>query len=195
MPSDAGQPMTVMTWRAPAIVLVIAATAMPIEWRPLGQVPLSFGLQFSDLAANVAGYVPVGIVLGEWGALRAIAAAASISVLAEASQFVMMHRDPSAVDVGSNVVGAIVGLLLCAMLKIRSPTIAMTRSRAAVALALALLLALGVWSQSGEALSARGSTSPGTLEGYWKLDEGQGGTTMDSSGRVSAARLAVTLNA
>ena len=95
--------------RAPVITMVLAATAVPIEFRPLGDATLRFGLDVPDILANVAGYVPVGIVLGGSGALRAIVAAACVATAAEASQIVMMHREPSLIDVATNVLGAILG--------------------------------------------------------------------------------------
>jgi hypothetical protein len=49
--------------RAPVIVGVLAATALPIEIGSLGSVPIRFGWSLVDVMANVAGYVPVGIVL------------------------------------------------------------------------------------------------------------------------------------
>ena len=49
------------------IFLVLAATAIPIELRPLEEAKVSFTFGFSDVLANVVGYVPVGIVLGRFG--------------------------------------------------------------------------------------------------------------------------------
>jgi len=47
---------------------------------------------------------------------------------------------------------------------------------------MAVALALDVWAESGDAPSTRGSTSPGAVEAYWKLDETTGGVALDSSG-------------
>jgi hypothetical protein len=168
--------------RAPVIMMVLAATAIPVEWRSPGRVPLSFYIQASDVVANIAGYVPLGIVLGGSGPLRAVIAAALIATFAETSQFVMMHRDPSVIDVISNVIGAILGIVISSRWGIRSPGFRINRWKALVAATLALLLVLGVWATSGDPLNARGATSPGTLEAYWKLDEGGGRVALDSSG-------------
>ncbi len=82
--------------RAPVIVGVLAATAMPIEIGWFGSVPIHFGWFLVDVIANVAGYVPVGIVLAPIGAGRATMAALLMSVATEALQLGMRYRDPSA---------------------------------------------------------------------------------------------------
>jgi VanZ family protein len=64
-------------------------------------------MQVSDILENIAGFIPVGIVLAEIGILRAGSTALVISSLAEKSQFVMAHRDPSPVDVAANTIGAV----------------------------------------------------------------------------------------
>jgi VanZ family protein len=182
MISRTDRPANRIAFRAPVIVMVLAATAIPVELRPPGQVALGFYIQASDVVANVLGYVPVGLVLGGLGPLRAVIAAAFIATLAETSQFVMMHRDPSVIDVASNVIGAILGTVVAFRWRIRSPGFRITRWKAAVAATLAAVLSLGVWAMSGDALNARGARSPGTLEAYWKLDEDSGRVALDSSG-------------
>lgn len=101
-----------ITWRVPVITMILAATAIPVELRPLGNTTLDFGIGVADVLANVAGFLPVGIVLAEWGMARAIFAAGLLSIFAEASQFVMLHRDPSAIDVMTNILGATLGAVL-----------------------------------------------------------------------------------
>ena len=56
-----------ITLRAPVLVMVLAATAIPVELRPLGRAALGFTFYASDVVANVVGFVPVGIVLGSLG--------------------------------------------------------------------------------------------------------------------------------
>jgi hypothetical protein len=168
--------------RLPVIVMVLAATAIPVELRPQGRNALGYGIQATDVAANIAGYVPVGIVLGGLGAVRAVVIAALMATFAEASQFAMMYRDSSVTDVASNVIGAILGTVVVARSGIRSPGFRINSWRALGAAALAVVLVLGVWATSGDALNARGATSPGTLEAYWKLDENRGRVALDSSG-------------
>jgi hypothetical protein len=163
-------------------MMVLAATAIPVELRPPGGVALGFAIQASDVVANVLGFVPVGIVLAGSGPLRAVIAATSISLFAETSQFVMMHRDPSVIDVASNVIGAVLGTVVAARWRIPAPGFRIARWKGAAAAALALVLALAVWATSGEALNDRGALSPGTLEAYWKLDESRGRAALDSSG-------------
>ncbi len=65
-----------ITLIAPVIFLVLAATAIPIEFRALGEVKPSFAVDdLSDIVANIIGYLPVGIVLGRLGLLRSVVAA------------------------------------------------------------------------------------------------------------------------
>ena len=182
MVSNNNQPATRIMLRAPVILLVVAASAIPVELRPLGGVTLDFKIFASDFAANILAYVLVGIVLGGLGPLRAVCAAALLSTLAETGQFVMMHRDPSAIDVAANVIGAILGAIVSAHWKIRSPGIRISRWKALTAAALSCVLVARVWARSGDPVNARGTTSPGTLEACWKLDESHGRTALDSSG-------------
>jgi concanavalin A-like lectin/glucanase superfamily protein/VanZ like protein len=182
MVSNSNRSMSWIALRVPVITMVLAATAIPIELRSPRHVPLGFDIQASDVVANIAGYVPVGIVLGALGPLRAVIAAALMTAVVEAGQFVMMHRDPSMIDVASNVIGAILGTAISARWGIGSLGLRINRWRALVAATLAVMILFGVWASSGEALNARGVTSPGTLEAYWKLDEGGGRYAFDSSG-------------
>ena len=87
--------------RAPVITVVLAATAIPIELRPLGRAALSYQIWASDVVGfvsdvvmNVGAYVLVGIVLAGLGQWWAVLVATSMATFAESAQFVMMHRDP-----------------------------------------------------------------------------------------------------
>lgn len=167
----------------PVTFLVLAATAIPIEFRPLGEAKFSFALNdVSDVIANMIGYIPIGVISGEFGLLRACFFAALISTFSETSQLVMMHRDPSFVDVVSNVFGAILGAFASLRWTICSPAIRISRWSAILAALLAVALILYVWTQSGDPISSRGATSPGSLEALWKLDENSGRTVLDFSG-------------
>src|SRR5579862_2344600 len=168
--------------RLPVIMLVLAAIAIPVELRPLGLATLGFSIQASDVVANIAGFVPVGIVLGELGFLRAVIGAALLSTFAETCQLMMVHRDPSVIDVASNIIGGNLGAALSAHWRIRSPELRINKWRAVAAATMAFGLVAGVWATSGAALSARGITSPGTLEASWKFDESRGPAALDSSG-------------
>jgi VanZ family protein len=172
-----------VTLMLPVTYLVLAATAIPIEFRPLGEANFSFALNdVSDFIANIIGYIPIGVIFGELGLLRACFYAALISTFAEMSQLVMMHRDPSLVDVISNVIGATFGALVSLHCTIRSPAIRIRRWNAILAALLASALILYVWVLSGDPISSRGAKSPGTLEALWKFDENSGRTVMDFSG-------------
>jgi hypothetical protein len=182
MASNSNRSANRITLRAPIITMVLAATAIPVELRPLGQATLDFGIYAYDVVENVAAYVLVGIVLGGLGPLRAVIAAALISTFAETSQFVMMHRVPSVIDVASNVLGAILGTVVSARWRIRSPGFSINRWKALLAATLAFVLVSWVWATYGAPLNTRGVTSPGTLEAQWKLDESRGRVALDSSG-------------
>lgn len=183
MPSGSKRPATQMALTVPVIVLVLAATAIPVEFRPLGAAPMTFEFRdIPDLLENVAGYVPLGIVLGGWGLARAISIAAMISALAEISQLVMMHRDPSLTDIAANLAGAALGALVSARWRIRSPLLRIDRRTALLAVLLALALLLYVRWRAGEPVNPRGATAPGALEAHWKLDEEGGRAARDSSG-------------
>lgn len=164
--------------------MVLAATAVPIEFRAPGDATLNFGIFTSDVLANVAGYVPVGLVLAELGPGRALLTAVLIATLAEAGQFVMMHRDPSVVDVVANTLGAAAGIAISQRFRIRSLGFRLSRRKALVAAVLACALILGERTMSGYVPSSRGTTSAGTLEAHWKFDESGGTLALDSSGHA-----------
>jgi VanZ family protein len=183
MPPDRVRSADRIVLTVPVIFLVLAATAIPIGFRPLREAELSFSVDdASDIIANIIGYLPVGIVLGRLGILKAVFIAGLISTFAEVSQVFMLHRDPSIIDVASNLVGAMLGSLASARWNIGSPAFRVTRSKAALAVLLALSLLVGVWAGRGDPVNARGDTSPGTLEAHWKLDESGGSAVLDYSG-------------
>jgi VanZ family protein len=195
MPSNNNHTAERIALTVPVIFLVLAATAIPIELRAFGEAKFEFGLAaastpisaiFRDILANIFGYVPVGLVLGELGLLRAVFLAGLISTFAESSQLVMMHRDPSFSDIVSNVAGATLGALVSVHWKIRSAAFRISRWKAALALLLAF--ALVVRMRSVSAVNARGDISPGTLEASWRLDESIGRSVSDSSGHGLAGK-------
>ena len=166
------------------LTMVLAATAIPVAFRPLQQAELlPFSIDAYDIVANVAGFVPVGIVLAALGPVRAVMAAALLSVFAETSQLVMLYRSPSLIDVASNVLGAILGVIIVARYNVK-PQFEATRPIGAVAAVLGLLLILGVWKMSGNWPGDRGTPTSGTgsLEAHWTFDESSGGIALDSSG-------------
>jgi Concanavalin A-like lectin/glucanases superfamily/VanZ like family len=173
--------VTRINLRAPVIFLVLAAIAIPIELTPPGHRALELTIDVSHVFVNVLGFVPVGLVLGEFGVLWAVAAAALMSGLAETGQLVMLYRDASVSDFVANVMGAFLGAVVGAHWKIRSPALTINRWTTCVAAALALALVVQVWTEN-RPVSTRGTTSPGTLEAHWKLDETGGRVAVDSSG-------------
>jgi Concanavalin A-like lectin/glucanases superfamily/VanZ like family len=175
------QEQPVIGLRTPVIALVLAATIIPVELRSLSRAHWDFSGGVYDVAENIAAFVVLGIVLG-MGFLKTVIAGALISSLAEASQFFMAHRDPSVIDVISNTIGTILGALISTHWRLRSPELRIEKWIATLAVAMAVVLFFGIRSLSGGPLNDRGATSPGTLEGYWKFDEGSGRFAFDSSG-------------
>lgn len=66
-----------------------------------------------DVARNLLGFVPVGVVVGRrrWIA-AAVAAGVVLSLVMEAGQLVLPTRDPSVIDVATNAIGALAGGVL-----------------------------------------------------------------------------------
>ena len=174
--------------RGPVLVLVLAATAVPIEWRALSHVQLGLDVHPLDLAANVVGYVPVGLLLRPLGLARAMATAAAMTLSAEGGQFFMAHRDPSIADVAANLLGAGLGLLLFPLFGRRTLELRLRRWHAPVAAIGLAAIGAGVWLESGLPTNQRGLTEPGTLEGYWTFDRGAGRNVADASGHVLGGR-------
>jgi hypothetical protein len=169
---------THLNLRGPVIVLILAATAVPIELRQPGA--LGNSILLTDVLANVAGYIPVGIVLSLLSPVRAILLGAAISLFAESSQLVMMHRDPSVVDVVANVTGTVAGVAMAAWWK-PPQHIRLRRWMSPAAALLAVALVATVGATAGADLNPRGVTVPGTLEAHWMFDEPGGDAVLDSS--------------
>jgi VanZ family protein len=168
--------------RVPVITLVLAATAIPVEVRSFGSEPISFGVGFWDVIANVMIYVAVGIVLAQLGLVRALVGAAMLTTFAELSQSVMMHRTPSGVDLLTNLFGAGLGALIHRRWNFPEPILRINKFRTALAAVAILILFIGIRVRSGATPNARGLTEPGTLEAHWKFDENEGSKAIDSSG-------------
>ena len=166
------------------LTIILAATAVPIGFRPPQWADLHlFMIDPYDILANIAGFVPVGIVLAALGPVWAVMAAALLSMFAETSQLVMLYRLTSLTDVAANVLGAILGVIVVARYNLR-PEFKATRRMGTVAAVLALLLILSVWTISGNWPSDRSLSTPGTgtLEAHWTFDESGGRIALDSSG-------------
>jgi hypothetical protein len=58
-----------ITLRAPVMLMVLAATAIPVESRPPRLASLDMHINAADVVANLGGYVPVGMVLADTGLL------------------------------------------------------------------------------------------------------------------------------
>jgi hypothetical protein len=172
--------MPIVRLRAPVLIMILAATAIPLAFRaPQQPELLPSSIDVYDILTNIAGFVPLGIVLAALGPLPAVMAAALLSLFAEATQAVMVYRSPSLTDVATNVLGALLGVIVAARYNIK-PQITATTWMGAVAAALSLLLILGVWKLSGDRTTTTSGTA--TLEAYWTFDESARRIAVDSSG-------------
>jgi hypothetical protein len=165
---------------------------IPVELLPPGQhstVDLSINLFHGSV--NVLGFVPVGLVLGDFGVLPAVTVAALMSGVAETSQLAMLYRDSSLSDFVTNVIGAFIGAVIAARWKIRSPSLKISRWTTLLAAAVAFTLLAQAWAEKGPPVSTHGVTSQGTIEAHWKLDEASGRVASDSSGNGLNGRFGV----
>lgn len=172
--------------RLPVIVMVLAATAIPIELQLPIYEPTGFSISanlITDVLLNVLGYVPVGIVLWDRGPLHAVTTAAAIAASAETAQLVMVHRDPSILDVLANTVGAGLGAAIAFHWKVPIPAFHTSPRGSGLAALMAATIIAALWMTSAGPPSARGAILPGRLEAHWKLDEHSGRIATDSSGQ------------
>ncbi len=168
----------------PIIVLILAATAVPVELRRFDFATLRLGWNLRDLVENVILYFPVGVVLASLGFWRALMIATFLSLFAETCQIFMVHRFPSPFDLAMNVAGTMTGLLIARRSQIHVPAIRVNVWTAWLSM-LAALTILGFRARSDwEDLSVncRGATLPGSVEAHWTFDEMVTGVFFDSSG-------------
>src|SRR5262245_3996675 len=162
-----------VTLLAPLIVMALAATAIPVELRRFDLAALSFQLNTLDVVVNLVVYVPIGVALAGLGFWRAVILATLLSLFAELSQFFMVHRFPSPIDLALNVAGAIIGLWVSRRWRIdRLDISANARTALLSALAALAIIGLKAWSDWGRlSVNCRGATLPGSLEAAWTFDE------------------------
>jgi hypothetical protein len=95
----------------PLAVLVIAATAIPIEIRPARHTILDLGANQADMVQNVLGYIPLGLAFARLGVAKALGITALLSLCAEIAQIWSIGRFPAPIDFLSNVAGASIGII------------------------------------------------------------------------------------
>lgn len=87
--------MSIVRLQVPVLIMILAATAVPVAFRPLQTAELQpFSTDAFDFVANIAIFLPVGIVLAGLGPVRAVMVAALLSIFAQASQLMMLYRVP-----------------------------------------------------------------------------------------------------
>lgn len=94
------------------ISLIVAATAIPVEFRAFDMRLVDTSANAPDMALNAVGYMPLGLCLASLGTTAGMLAAGLVSGIAEASQFFAMGRFPSPLDLLCNVAGALLGMLI-----------------------------------------------------------------------------------
>jgi Concanavalin A-like lectin/glucanases superfamily/VanZ like family len=95
-----------------SIAAIVATTIIPIKLRWPSLTFLDTAINRSDIANNLLLYLPLGVSLVGARFTCCLFTALGLSVLAELLQFGCVDRDPSPVDVASNVAGALVGFIL-----------------------------------------------------------------------------------
>jgi hypothetical protein len=162
--------------------MALAATTVPIELRRPDLAELNLDAFPADVFLNVLGYLPVGVVLATLNPGRVAVIALGMSAFAEASQLFMMHRQPSAVDIVCNVIGAALGAFAVPRARRTSPRLTLDHRVASVAVVLAATLMSFVWHRAPLLPNPRGWAEAGTLEAHWTFDEDHGSRAFDSSG-------------
>lgn len=130
-----------MTWLPVYLLLLLAATLFPFRLTRCSIAPWDFGIEPHELVKNFFLFVPLGFALGR----RHLALVFSVALLCSgALEFAQgwLARQPSALDVLGNTLGAIAGAMLSRALP-RNPELSMGRGTlcAAAAVGLAATLA------------------------------------------------------
>jgi VanZ family protein len=207
MPRNQRQSHRLLSSRLPVVALVLACTAIPEQLVPPSHARITspLGIDLEDVVENIAGYVPLGAVLTNIGTATAVKLTASLSVFAEATQLFSEGRSTSLIDIAANVIGAALGVVLCARLKIDLTQMTVGRRVGGAAAALAVgYVALGspigprdlagaVAIMAAETpwrhVSPRGATAAGILEARWTFDAVEGRTTSDTSSNAISGTL------
>lgn len=185
--------------------LIFAFTAVPLDVRLPSRdvllVALSLNFYPIDVAANVLGYIPLGMALRGRGFCVGLLFAGLLSAFAEAVQLFTPDRMPGVVDIGTNVAGAALGLLLAARRPLFPEVLLIGPRHAALAGAgafvyllfgsaftveavfreLAVLMEAPPWMNT----SSRGDVDPGTVEAHLSFDgEDNEAVSDDSANRL-----------
>jgi hypothetical protein len=92
-----------------SLLLIFAATAVPIEWFSLRNLEISYQVGALDVLSNILLFIPLGIALRQWGLLRVAVASGLVSFAAEFTQLAEFGRYAGPIDVVANVLGALLG--------------------------------------------------------------------------------------
>lgn len=154
--------------RWPLIMMVIAATAIPVELRPMDQWTVSFDVKIIDVLANLVGYAPVGILLAGLGFWRSTLAGSLLSLLCEVSQIPMVQRSPSGVDLVVNTLGTALGALMALKLGLRIEEVTIRRWMAIPLGLLYCALLFRVSGLAGDRVDPLADSRPGELIAHWQ---------------------------
>lgn len=182
--------------------VILAFTALPTQLRlPSANALLDASriqLYPVDVAANLLGYLPLGLALARRGTTCALLVASVLALFAETMQLVSVGRNPSIVDVIMNVAGAGLGLALASRWPRLPDRVAVSRRAAMLAATMAvayiavgasvtvdaLLDTLANWLDAPPRMTTnpRGASSDGILEGHWSFDRLDHDVAADDSG-------------
>lgn len=102
----------------PALTLIIVVTAVTVEVSdPFIDRSLARSIAQTDVVYNLLLYLPLGAALAKRKLVRALMMAGALSLVAESLQLFYPDRVPSVIDVGANVVGATIGILITRLMK------------------------------------------------------------------------------
>lgn len=147
----------------PLVVLIVGATAIPVELRRFDLATLSLHFGLRDVVVNLLLYAPVGVILVRRGFWPTVMIATFLSLSAELCQFFTVHRFPSPIDLALNVTGAIVGWMIGRRWRIDVPAFRVNvRTASLSALAALAILATAATSEWGKLFwNCRGAILPG----------------------------------
>lgn len=92
-----------------ALVLIISATAIPVEFRYPSIDYISWRLGFIDVLNNILLYIPLGVALRRKRLSFIILTSALLTCLVEIIQLISPERHPSLIDITANILGGIAG--------------------------------------------------------------------------------------
>ena len=95
-----------------ALVLIVATTAIPIEFRDPSIDFFSWCFNGSDIFLNILLYIPIGLALRNKRLTYALTVFSVLTVTIEFMQLFYVNRNPSLWDIFANILGGTIGWYL-----------------------------------------------------------------------------------